>query len=419
MEPLERLLELELALCHLQIDLLAYIAQLHHGYAGGCLGGAYLVAAFKPVPHGYLYQYAYVPYAGKLAFKPIEDIGVAHHVSAGKCHMGQSGGADEATALAAQFDGVLEHLYLWARSIGCVGCFIGLCYDRGECLHVLVGEGYLPVHGQTAELAEHHLGQRQAVLDLGELHVGLVDLDIDLESVGLGSHALSNHLLHILAELLDQVAIALGQLLLLAQRHHEPVGLVYVVEGGLPTQFEVTGSHLLADVCHLVGCDDGAAHKDGLSHHDCSRPDVLGVGAEGVVDRLAQLVASLSQLWRELVEHAAQLLCQLGRDDALLNQPRYHLGDIAAHGSRGSRSQRPESGLLVAVEQRYLFAEILIAAHGIDFGQILGAHHLAVVSRHILLEPCHIELLVVAQRQSPTTVERQPLRLNLWQPDGT
>ena len=78
-------------------------------------------------------------------------------------------------------------------------------------------------------MAEKHAGQHQAVLDLGNLHIGLVNLDIYFQAIGLGGHTLLNHLVNVVAQLLNQVAVAVGELLLLAQGHYHPVGLVYVV----------------------------------------------------------------------------------------------------------------------------------------------------------------------------------------------
>ena len=123
--------------------------------------------------------------------------------------------------------------------------------------------------------------------------------------------------MYIGVELLHKLVEALGQLLLVAERHHQPVGLLYVDGGVLKLQVDVIGGHLHVDVCHPVQCRDGTAHVERLAHHHRAGKHVAGVGAKGILEGVAQFVALDGESLSHGTHIAAQGLGGLWCDEAV------------------------------------------------------------------------------------------------------
>ena len=102
--------------------------------------------------------------------------------------------------------------------------------------------------------------------------------------------------MYIVVEFLHQVAVTVGQLLLLPERNHGPISLVDAVDRGLGLLVHVVVGHLLRDVGHAVGCRNGPAHVERLAQHDGPAEEVAGVGAQGVGQFLADGVAQTADV---------------------------------------------------------------------------------------------------------------------------
>ena len=135
----------------------------------------------------------------------------------------------------------------------------------------------------------------QAIIDLGEGHLSLVDLYADLQSVGLGSHSLAYHLLHVAVELLDKREEALSQCLLMFERDDGPVSLVDIIECELFLSFGRVGGHDFSNVCHLVHGDDGSTHKQRLCDLDSGSKHVACVGMERIDKSLSSHVEHIGK----------------------------------------------------------------------------------------------------------------------------
>ena len=325
--------------------------------------------------------------------------------------MGQVGSTHKLRSLLAQLHGVLQHLQFRTVLEGHLVARVLAVGRVGQHVLSLVGQRDVAVERQSAELAEQHLRQHNAVFHLSHLHVGFVHFYIYLQARSPRGYAFFDHLVNVVVQLLHQVAIAVGQLLLLLQRNHRPVYLVNVACRSLTDAFQLVGHELLVDVGHTVGCRDGPTHVDGLAQHHRSSEDVPRIGLEGIVDFLAHLVAQLCQWLAHLTHETTQLLGHLRRDEALLHESHQCCRHVLANTRHCRRAQIGEGRLLVFVQERNLAAEELVAAQHVHLWQVFRADSLPGVQGYLLLHASHPQLLVVVRRQLPTLVERQhPLR---------
>ena len=245
--------------------------------------------------------------------------------------MRQIDGANQIGGLLGNIDRILEHSQLRTgihrRIRG--GYSLLFCIHRSsrksQCLLVFIGKRHFLVHRNAAKLTEKHLGEHQTVFCLGNLHLRLVHLHIYLQAICLGGYALLNHLVNIIIELLHQVSVAGGELVLLLQRNGKPVSLVYAVEGLLGLHVEVIVGNLLTDVCNLVGSQDGATHIDRLAEHDATCPHVSGVGAESIYHFLSDGIALLLDNVSFLVEQSSDFLCLFRGEHSLAYQIGHHV----------------------------------------------------------------------------------------------
>ena len=237
------------------------------------------------------------------------------------------------------------------------------------------------------------------------MHVGFIHLHVDLQTCCLGGHAFTDHLVYVLVEFLHQVAIAIGEILLLAQRDNGPVEVFNLLQRVLCHAFLFVGHQFLVDFSQAVGCRDGAAHVDGLAKHHRGCEDVFGVGLEGIVDFLSYLVAQLCCGLSHLADEGSHLLSHLGCDNALLNQTGNHRRCMFADARHRGGAQIGKGCLLVLAQQRNLAAEELIASHRVDLRQIVRVGSLSHVFGDVLLHKHRPQLLVVAQSHCPTFLE--------------
>ena len=225
--------QLEFALSDLKLNLLLSLGEFQIGHGGSCLRGAHLVFTFEPVPDGHVHEYAYVPDAAELVAVAVIDVGVGGEIASGECDMGEIGCTHELGGLAGDIDGVLEEFQLGTVLDGRLYVHVVSRRGDGDVVLVFVGKLDVGIEGKSAELAEEHLGEHESVLCLGDIHLGLVDLDLHLQTVGARGYSLADHLLNIAVELLHHFEEAVGQAFFLTDANYLPVGLVDVVEGVL------------------------------------------------------------------------------------------------------------------------------------------------------------------------------------------
>ena len=184
------------------------------------------------------------------------------------------------------------------------------CQCHGsQLLLVLIGKGHLLAHRYTAQLTEQHLRQHQSVVHLCQCHLSLVDFHIDTQSLGTGGNTLTDHFLHVTVEFLHHVKITLSQSLLMLQRYHLPIGLVYLVECQLPLCLCRVSSHFLTEVRHLVHSDDSTTHEDRLCQHHSACEHIPRISTERIDDTLTTSIQQTAEL-RESV--ADMLLYSFG-----------------------------------------------------------------------------------------------------------
>ena len=208
---------MEGALVYLKLYLLASLIQFESGNGASTLRGTNLICYITPVPYGHTYQNTDIPYASKLTLETIIEVGIAKGITTHQRYLWQIASLEHIGGLLVQINHILQDAQLWARLHSLL--YIGL-WSSGNGLQfffLFVNQHHLLINGQSAELAEQHARECQSVVDLHQRHLSLVDLHANAQSFRTGSNTLANHLLHIAIQLLNQVEIALSELLLMAQ----------------------------------------------------------------------------------------------------------------------------------------------------------------------------------------------------------
>ena len=178
-------------------------------------------------------------------------------------------------------------------------------------------------------MVEKHAREYEPVVHLHHSHLCLVHLHVDTQSVASGGHALVDHLMDIRVQFLDQVEIALCQLLLVMERHHLPVGHINMVERSLTSGIERILCYSFIDISHLVEGDDTTTHEDGLSEKDTTCPDITCIGIQGIHDLLPLGIQDLletSRQSRHVLLQVAHHPLHLSRGHAQLHEGITHLG---------------------------------------------------------------------------------------------
>ena len=123
-----------------------------------------------------------------------------------------------------------------------------------------------------------------------------------------------------------------------------------------------------------------------MLHHDGGTEHVAVVGAEGLADFRAHTVQGLGHRTRELTGHLSESLCLLRRDQSLLGHVGDGFGEFGAGIGHDCCTDVIQTALLLVVQQGNLLAQQFVATDGIYLRQILGAHGLAGVCSHLLLQ---------------------------------
>ena len=135
--------------------------------------------------------------------------------------------------------------------------------------------------GQCAGTA---LRQGKAVRGLGPEHIGLIGLDLDLESVGFSHDASLHGSVHVGFKRVEKVRIGFREAFLAGDGDDLPVGLFHV-QDHLRLFHVILGLRQVLPQCgHLVGIQDLSTHEHGLLHRHGPHPDVVQVGMERLVD---------------------------------------------------------------------------------------------------------------------------------------
>ena len=275
----------------LQFDFLTRIFHFDGRNRRCCAGRTHLVTALEPTPNWHANNHSDVPNACEFPLETVINIRIRQQITARQRDLRQIGRPNQFRALFAQFHGVFQHLQLGAILESRLVADIFHRGRVGQNVLALVGQFNFARQRQSAKLTEQHFRQREPVIDLRHLHIGLVHLHIDLQTRCASGNALVDHLVDIVVELLHEVAIAVRQFLLLTQRNHRPIHIVDVLQRRFHHAFLLVGDELLVDVGHSVGCRDGTAHVNRLSKHHRGREHVPRVGLEGIDDFLSELIA--------------------------------------------------------------------------------------------------------------------------------
>ena len=391
-------------LADLQFYLLLGFFQLVAGDAGFRLGCLYLVDAFTPVPYRHRYDYAYVPHAFELLFKAVEDGRIGSDVVSHQGDGGQVGRAFYVYLLLVYLCRKLQTAYFGAQTVHLLQVdAVGRDGGQGQVFFLFVGQGDGAVQVQSAQLAQQHARQAQSVVYLSHGYFGFVHLYLYRQSVGFGSHSFGYHLLHVAVQLLQQLQVAFGQPFLIGKRHHLPVGLV-------GAQYDVLHAAVVLLACQLFGISGNlvvgaylSTHVEGLCQGQCSAIHVAGVGAEGVNERVAQIVerggdVGTSQCLQQC--HELRILYQFG---VLCQQSLY----AALHGAADLCTYRSECAFLCIAQQGEFFLVAHISACCRQLGEVVGECRFLLVVCGIDFFLAYQQFFVVGDGQCTTTIQAE------------
>ena len=317
-----------------------------------------------------------MPEACKLLLETIENVRIANCIAPHEHHLRQIACLQQVGSLLGDVDGVLEHLELRAIANGLFYIELWFKLYHGDVVVLLVLKRYRLVEGESAKLVEQHAREHQAIVNLGECHLGLVHLHIYTESVATGSYALFYHLVDIAIELLNQLEIALGQLLLVVERYHLPVSLIYLIKRGMTTHICRILSQLLANFSYPVERHNATTHKQWLSKHNGTSKDVTGISTESIYNLLSFLIERTCCLGQRLTNHLLSLGLHLSNERT----------KTLLHAGSETGAKTTKSSLLNIAKNRQFFTGILVSTYRTHVRQILGAGRLTKVSGHILFK---------------------------------
>ena len=199
------------------------------------------------------------------------------------CQLGHHLAAGHLDLLVIDFGRQFQRAHVVALVIDLIQVVIGRCKGQPQVVTALVGKGHHGVHGQSAQLRQQHARQCHTVVHLGQIDAGLVELHVHGELVGAGGDTLADHRLDVIVQFLDQAHVALGKLLLGAQRHDLPVGGVNIINHVLDLALAHLLGELLGEFGNLVHRGNLAAHVDGLRHRQGSAHQVVDVVGEAAL----------------------------------------------------------------------------------------------------------------------------------------
>ena len=235
--------------------------------------------------------------------------------------MGQECGTGKVGTLFAKFHCMFQHIE-FGTIVGRKAFESGSLINEIQHFIILVGKSNIAGGRNTTELTEQHLRQGKTILHLGELHIGLINFDINLQTIGTSCQSLVNHLVDIIVKFRHEVTITERKTLLLLQGNNKPIGLVNVIKRILRHSTQIICSNLLSNISHLVGSDNGTTHIDRLTSHHGAHPHVTIVGVECIHDVLSDGITHLSKAGTKILEDGAQILSCSERNKSILCQSR-------------------------------------------------------------------------------------------------
>ena len=309
---------------NLQLDHLFRVFELCTVQGGLGLRLLVFVHVFEPMEKRDVHHHAGIEHSSvPSVLDAVESVRVGYHPVGCEGHLGKAVCAGDFRLRVIEAGSQVQ-----AAGFGTVGPDVvqglvpGALRERDD-VQVLVGQFDLAVQGKADALAQQHLREGEPVCGLGAEHLGLVDLDLDLEGVGFGHDAGPDRGVHIGLEGVQEVGVGLGKTLFPGDGHDLPVGLVHI-QHDLRLFEVVTGlRQILCQGSHLVGIHDLTAGKHRLldAHHP--QPDVVQVRMQGLVDVRADGVHRFGDI-RELKLHQ-------GRRVHVLQHPQHGLPHRAGH----------------------------------------------------------------------------------------
>ena len=208
---LEGLLIFEVGLCYLELYLLFGLFHFEVLNLSIDKCGFVFVAQPAPVPERNLDNGTNGIVEAKLLLEAIIDMRIGGEHTAHSSHSGQH-------LAACHFSLFVKDLHAQLQGIEVVAALIDLRHVDGSGLEwnvkfssQLIGKNHRLIEGLATELCQRHACQHQSVAHLGECHVSLIHLHIHAQQCGIGSHALLEHLLHVVVESSHQVEVALSE----------------------------------------------------------------------------------------------------------------------------------------------------------------------------------------------------------------
>ena len=258
------------------------------------------------------------------------------------------------------------------------------------------------VQRHPAPLRQQHLGQRQPVGGLGEVHLRLVQLDAHLRQVALRRHLGLHHLLHIAVQRIQQGGILLGQLLLVLHADHLPVSLVDGNERLLALLVHLHTAQLRHQRSRAVQRPQLAAHIDRLRHRHRAGHHIPRVCLERAHHFVAHPVQRTGQ--RHAAQHTRHPVAHGRAAHRQLVQLAVHI-PVDVFLRRGAHIT--QALLLALAEELYLTVHPQIGAVRTQLRQHLPQRHLLHRLRlgHPLLRT--LQPVVLPQRALAALLQRQ------------
>ena len=189
-----------------------------------------------------------------------------HHLAAGDLHL-----------LVINLGGKFQRADVMTPAINIIQIEVGLGKSHIQFLTALIGKCHHGIDGQTTQLCQQHARQCHAIIHLGQIDVGLVQLYVNGELVGTGGDTFTDHRLDVIVKFLYQFDVAAGKLLLSAQRNDLPVGCINIIDDVLYLTLTHLVGELLGKIGNLVHRGDFASHVDRLGHRQGTAHQVMDV----------------------------------------------------------------------------------------------------------------------------------------------
>ena len=374
----------------------------------------------------------------------VEGIRVGNQPVRCQGNLGKTVGADHLCLGVIDAGGQLQAAGFRPVGIDVIQGFVPGAFRERDHIQVFVGQFDVAVQRQADALAQQHLRQGKAVRGLGPEHIGLIGLDLDLESVGFSHDAGLHGSVHVGFKRVEKVRIGFREAFLSGDGDNLPVGLLHVQDDLRLLQVILGLRQVLPPGGHLVGIQDLSPHEHGLLHRHGPHPDVVQVGMERLVDVRADSVHRFGNIRKlklykgrrvHLLKHAENRLPH-GAGHVFLRQRRigldgrHELGHRTGHGLRhgpgelflhGSgrtlhdalhdRACALEHRRLEFIDKGDVPVVIQVGACGADGGEIVRQGDFPVIAGHFDPGACLLEILVGLEGHFTAVIQREALRL--------